>query len=1017
MAFGNPNISTNPVNDPYSSQANLYGNSFGNPLNPANTNQGWGINSNLLTPSYTANYRPQYSGSNPTNEYGRMGFFRGMYDLSPVSPDRMWGNPVQHNQQAMESVSGRPADAAMWGVQRIVAPTLAFGAANAFTKATGLGWGAGYKFGSGLGGGIARGMGAAAEGGAIASGINMAARGTLGTAFGAAAYVGVPLAIGQGLMWGAEKTLFDPYMNTRRSSRDLRENFAGVTFGDSQGNSITGGGLSGRESYRMASELTRQGINDMSFSSSQYNQAASYQMRSGLLDNVSSKGMTSRIKENIEQVKLIMSIASMPEVKEATELLAKLQQSGANTAGGMFSNAAGTMRKMGNMASIAGASVQHIMETVGAQGGYMFQANGMTPYLGQVAAAGAYSSFAAGNRMGLISPEQLARMGGLEGATQASLTGQINVSQTMFNKMALYNQYMGGGRGAYGANGTTVGTLNNFGSNMAADPMGTYGAMMLHGNQMAGKQVSERGSLAVDDQLALVAKDMPWLLDKNGKISLEKATPLLMHMGMSIDQIQAYGAQRFSETDPATQAQNMRAMNKFYQEQQRQYISQTGTYGGVFGSSIHATRQGLHGITDAISDNLVTPVTDAIGWTHDAAGSISDKVQFGSTVKGGDTSTIDQLLGKVPEAAKTALNKDSMSFYDTKSLLTYSAKYAGDGSNKYGDLKTAAEDVNEVQRRALKGDKAALEAMSEKNPKEKARKIMKLLRSGDYGKDIARRFSTLEGTEGVEEMLTQVSTVSGSDKQFQPNWLEKMIGSNGKAAAAAGPDLTSAQQFTKDLQVDSSMKTGDMVDQVHTIGLSAMINSRFGSTGKDGLNLDNIEEMAKSDKDIQELMKLTGAKSGRDLLKIARDNVANARHDGTLMFGVASLKYKGKDALTDTAKSLGGQVYEDKISNALDLNDEENRGGSALSIQQAKLKQEQVAKFQQGIVDVSQSQSTQNSLDMGKAVDKFDKAVDRFVGKANTPDGVSNDAATGTTGQPDNLSAWDRFKQRLASGK
>jgi hypothetical protein len=65
---------------------------------------------------------------------------------------------------------------------------------------------------------------------------------------------------------------------------------------------------------------------------------------------------------------------------------------------------------------------------------------------------------AAAFRSGLISPEMMARLGGVEGATQLSVTGQVNASQTTYNMMRLYNKYTSGQGG-----GGVMENVSNFG--------------------------------------------------------------------------------------------------------------------------------------------------------------------------------------------------------------------------------------------------------------------------------------------------------------------------------------------------------------------------------------------------------------------------------------------------------------------------------------------------------------------------------------------------------------------------
>ena len=144
--------------DIYSSQADVYGNSFANPMNPANMNPGFQMDPNLLTPSYTAGYRPRYNGPQPYNQYGRVGFFAGLNTMfNPTAYEPRWGNPIDNTTQTVEGVSSRPFDSVIWAGQRVVAPMVGFGLA--FQYAAKPGAALGRAVGRSFGAGVAAGMG------------------------------------------------------------------------------------------------------------------------------------------------------------------------------------------------------------------------------------------------------------------------------------------------------------------------------------------------------------------------------------------------------------------------------------------------------------------------------------------------------------------------------------------------------------------------------------------------------------------------------------------------------------------------------------------------------------------------------------------------------------------------------------------------------------------------------------------------------------------------------------------
>ncbi len=1030
--FGNKDVSATPVSDYYTSPPDV-DQSFDNPVNAANMNRGWGIDPSLLTPSHLASYRPQYNGPQPYNEFGRTGFLRGLNQLSPWAKEPVWGNPIAHQQDALEDVSGRPADAAAWAGQRLATPIIGYMAGRAATNALGIGFGTGAKFGSGLGGGLAKGfgMGTPASGGlratatavrsafesggagagfqairaiGVGGAANLGARAAMGTAFGAATALAAPLIAGQAIISGAEKGIWDPYVNTRQSARDLRDNFAGVSFADAQGNAVTGKGLGFSESAKMASEITSQGIQDMSLSTGEYRQGADMVGRAGLADNVTSTGITKRIKESMDQVKLIMSIASMPEMKDAIEQLAKLQQSGASVAGGRTSNATEAMNTVGRLASSAGTSVQRLMNTVGAQGQYMYQANGMTPYMGQIAAANSYAALAAGQRMGLIGTAQMARMGGIEGATQSSLAGQMNASQSFLNRMALSNAGATGSTG-YGQSSGAVGIATQFGARAASDPLGTIGDMMLNSRQRAANQIKERGTGAAQDQLMSIAKNLPGALDAQGKISAEKAAPLLQTMGMGEDEIKAFFAQNMAETDKDSYAQRQKGINAFTAEQQRQYISQTGTYGGIIGGSIYDIRKAGRAATDAVQKTLVRPVTNFTGAIGDALQKGVDRVWFGPTLDNPENEDVDALLGKAPraDASKTNVslfkNMEDSAGKDDKVSRTERLK----AQSKNAPMFDVAESINEL---AKKGNEDALSYLNSKDKTEKQKVLHKMVSSEALGKEAKEKYGSFEGASSLNTFLNSADRTVGQDiSKPEDSWWRKATKWFG--AGDSDEEISAKKRsFSEELAAASGIKTEDKFESLKAAGIAFRL-----ATNKE-ITPGNIDEQMKTNKDLQEYSKMTGITDGNELMKLASTSAVNSRGSGLVAAAetaniINSKGMSSDDAIKKVAEINGG-IHQNGISNAKSITTDEAINGGIQDQQAAREKARNYELMKSGRIDYTTYKQTLNQLDnskdiekFGKAIDRFEKAVDRIPGakKDSDKDGVTPPSMGGGSNQ------------------
>ena len=978
------------------------------------------------------------------NEYGRRTFLGGLNNLAPWGKENPWGNPVDSQQEDIEAVTGRASDSAAWFGQRIAMPFIAGQVGNSLSNALGFSWkqGAaiGSKIGSGLGyavggksspfGGI-RATGTALKtafqtGGfnaafdaagsiGIRGGINLAARG-VGAGAGALGAMFAPsaLAVQAGITLG-EKGIWDPYVNTRQSFRDLRNNYASQYFSDAQGNEVTGKGLSNKEAYSMASQITSQGIQDMSLTTGQYRQAAGSVMASGLTDNVSATGISKRIKESISQAKLIMAVASMPEISEAIEVLAKFQQSGASVNGGYNSVAAGSINKIGALAAAAGTSVKALMTTVGAQGQQMYQANGMTPYLGQLAAANAYSAAAAGERTGLLGDAQLARMGGLQGMTQSSLGGQMSVSMSNLNRMALSNAGAGIGTQYNGRSGA-VGTITAFGQRASRDPLGSYGDMLLYSKQRAAEQIDEQGTKAVEDQLMTIAKNVPGAIGRNGKITAEKAAPLLQQMGMSEDQIHAFLAQYSAEKDDKSYQQQLRGVQGFTKEQQREYISQTGTYGGVVGGTIYQAKKAGRAFTDAMQSVFVKPVLGATGSVGDAVQRGVDQLWFGTSIdKDKEKTTIEDLLGPNTDMAKA---KSNVSLFKEGTIRGVGGDNAE--SAKQSERKAAGNQIGmKINDLAKENNTEALAYLNATDPAEKQKRLYKLIDSEALGKDEKERYHNTDEFANLNTYLgsaardksrdlskpeeIDTSTWYGKAQKYLKEGFEM-----GSPYAKKAPEMAKADKFKKDLASAAGFTGKDELATSKGVGLAFDIASRAD------INPGNIDDLMKSDKSLQEYSKLIGEKDGLKLLQHAKESAVNARETGLVAFGTVAnqINTKGmtkEQALGAIANANGG-IYQNAIKNAKDITQDEAINGGVIERDAAKQKAHLAELHKAGRIDTQAYEQIQSQEEYSKSTKQFSDAVDAFVKGVETTTGKSVAGNNNGSGVPDLPgSGWQRI--------
>lgn len=554
--------------DPTKPMDSQYQDPFANPFNPLTaTRANWNIDPVYTTPGYTANFRPAYAGPVGYQQpLGNMGFWEGVSRGGlggALGPDwqrmPMYMNPVQYQGAATNAAMDPMQDGMTSGAFKFAAPFAAFALGemamssrvgfrshDAATWASHMwsrAWGNNPTMTRSVSGAMGSAMGRGVTGGALNLAGNLAGghgaaltgsavgRGLIGLGGGAGAIAGrlaLPVMAGQAIMSGVEHTFVDPYVAIRRGQKAFMANFANQYIGEDGGGLTTGFGMSRRRASQISTALTKDSVRDHAFDVGDYNIIGDYASQAGMFNDVKDfdvQTIRSRVKNIASQVKTVMAVANEPSLQEAVKMLAKLKQSGATDVGGF----AGTvLSNIGSNAAVSGISVQQMMNTVGATGQYLYQSQGLTPFIGMQQAGSMHSGFSTAFRSGLIDPAAMARMGGIDGATQSAMAAQIGLARSNYNMMGLANKYMFGTENA----GNWTGNIANFGSNMANDPLGTMGLMSLFDNEMVSAQLQKNPS-AVYDQVFQLMNNLP------GENSVGKFVSVAKGFGLSGDQLRA----------------------------------------------------------------------------------------------------------------------------------------------------------------------------------------------------------------------------------------------------------------------------------------------------------------------------------------------------------------------------------------------------------------------------------------------------------------------------------------------
>jgi hypothetical protein len=806
-----------------------------------------------------------------------------------------------------------------------------------------------------------------------------AAIGTAGAVGGLASGVLLPLAAGYAATESLDQTLITPYTSARTNANNLQRNFQNIYFGQDVGNKVTGKGLSYSYANKLGQEISHAGLNDMMFSRSDYSDIADLGSRAGLYDNVNASQIASRTKDLAAQVKLIVSVANNPDVRSAIEELAKLNLAGADITGGRTSQAASAYTRLGGFAAMAGTSIQKLMSTVGAQGQYLFQSNGMTPYLGQLAAANSYAGFAAAQRSGLITPDALARMGGVEGAAQGSLTAQVIGAQTPLAKMSAMNRFLGGAGGSAvsGRNQSVTNTLASFAGLVSRDPIEASGAMALYGSAAAGKDLDREGSLYLERQAKTYLRNIGQKgRGKNGDYTAEQLAAVMTGvMGIPEDAMRAYMHQRMAETDPGVYKKNIDAISGYEKEQTRQLMNQESLQTGVWG----ATKRGWKSLTHRVGrlgETLVSPLLGAVGYSGDKMTEFGDWFSNGPTTDGMKINDAERTFSSGANRELTNIN-----FVNTDSISTPWFDKEGYGTS------SSIETIKRINEAARKGDKDSIDFL---NTKDKAKR-----------REILDKLSQRPEILGEHASSLSSSGVGASTAIANRDLLEKTV----DEAKRSSETLLVGSKERKDLaeRVAASvggkvsaddMTNAQMVKNEYNIGAAFELNKGLQDKS---INPDNLLDIVKKDKRYEGILNAAGGdKATSKSVADAVNNLANkSLNEGTAQLGMRMFRAvqapdkvdeeNSTKLLKALSKESGGYMTTEKMKSG-DRSQDQIQAQAQLLMDTNAQREKLTASYMEGgsTYETLKARSAalgnhMSSTDLfGASIDKFGKFVDKF---------------------------------------
>jgi hypothetical protein len=772
-------------------------NSFSSDVSGYNqmNNGQWGINPNLMTPAYNAAYRPDYNGTQSSPySHSRPGFLQSANQvLNPFSRggNNYGGSGYQQNSPYYDTLGYNPLDHGASIAQRVVPFVGSWISYKYLARPLGN---MGERLGAGMVGGVA--------GKAFSPGTT-ALLGSVGGGLGRMAFEGASGLIGAEIAtWAADKAVFDPYVAQRQMSDTLRKNFAGISFSDGTGNAVTGRGLSRESSSHIAQQLSIAGAKDATFNQSEMSNMTDLSARAGLLDNVQGGQITDRMKTIMRQMKTVMAVAGTSDFKETIEMISKVQSMGVSV-----HQSGAAITGLSGMASIAGVSLQKMMNTVGSQGAYMYGANNMSPIVGMQMAATSLAGFSAAQRAGVLSPAMLARMGGVEGATQSAVSGGLTMSQTPYSRMAAMNMYLNG-QGKQGI----IGNLSTFGGNMASDPLHQIGVFNMLSPELASASMSAEGNRGqlehIRDQMRIMD---PQHLGAKGGMDPAVAYQHLVDSGSSPAEARAMVLGQISNEDPKVKALKLAGLATTSEEARMNFLRQHGLNRGIL--------TGVSRDIDEFFGGIQANSADGIGRVlRNVSGTASGVEKWFTTTSNGenqnplmgvsDAVTLDE--GRLPSKFRNGPGRDTS--------LTGA-----------GDLHDAISDINNP---ILKNSDIAqlVQQIQVAGPEDKKR-LTAILKDkiqrralGDNGR-LSKKFTKGKAVDDLVEVLSQnkVTVTKGKSAKTLQEITE--TSSEGQANSlyelaekflASGGDVESEEstKLLKDFQELTNNKSATMEDML-----------------------------------------------------------------------------------------------------------------------------------------------------------------------------------------------------------
>ncbi|HET8685568.1 MAG TPA: hypothetical protein VFM18_02750, partial [Methanosarcina sp.] len=408
---------------------------------------------------------------------------------------------------------------------------------------------------------------------------------------------------------------------------------------------------------------------------------------------------------------------------------------------------------------------------------------------------------------------------------------------------------------------------------------------------------------------------------KNGMYSAAQLAMALQAQGMSPDQIQAFMAQRSSETDPDSLKQRLGGYRSQTIEQMKNYLDSEGLVDTWFGRGKHSIAKQWKNFKVYSAERSAFTLNNAVGESTDWFDRAWNDLWWGDTIKQGDSISADSLFGRLGSQYADAGYRKLSSQEAERAKISglrpgedvYSANYKGFNLSRIGKDKNSF-------RNGRKGQ-APDDMLSVKDSTGIAKAIEKMADDIDHpGSKLARQFMTETDPSKRKKILSEL--MRSNPKEFRSGAYNDLFIKGYSSGVSMSDVFLADLQGTQTQDIyrkvdrngvsdfESSLdrvlggKSGSSFDELRSIGKMGELSQLF-LQGK--FDATNVDELINGD---PELKKLMGNRRGSQAMAYINDTVKRAMSEGRLLTGTSALRV---GSLNDAIKTNGSTIMDKDI--------------------------------------------------------------------------------------------------------